>query len=86
MHSCLQQGGGATVAASAAALSALDEAQKALRLIESRLSGNIETAREYRPRVAQVPMAVPGQVDSLIRIATDPLNLAAMYVGWAPYL
>lgn len=33
-----------------------------------------------------VPLSVEGYVDALIRAATDPRNLANMYVGWCPFL
>ncbi|KAF2673965.1 hypothetical protein BT63DRAFT_422071 [Microthyrium microscopicum] len=33
-----------------------------------------------------VPMSVEGYVDALIRMAVDPRNLMAMYVGWCAFL
>ncbi|KAI0204129.1 phosphatidylinositol 3 [Astrocystis sublimbata] len=33
-----------------------------------------------------IPLSVEGQVDELIKQAVDPRNLAAMYIGWCPFL
>ncbi|KAI1816156.1 phosphatidylinositol 3 [Poronia punctata] len=33
-----------------------------------------------------IPLGVEGQVDELIKKAVDPRNLAAMYIGWCPFL
>ncbi|KAI1328740.1 phosphatidylinositol 3 [Xylariaceae sp. FL0255] len=33
-----------------------------------------------------IPLGVEGQVDELIKQAVDPKNLAAMYIGWCPFL
>ncbi|KAK4682269.1 serine/threonine-protein kinase M1 [Podospora pseudoanserina] len=33
-----------------------------------------------------IPLGVEGQVDMLIKEATNPRNLAAMYIGWCPFL
>ncbi|KAJ9155587.1 Protein kinase rad3 [Pleurostoma richardsiae] len=33
-----------------------------------------------------IPLGVEGQVEELIKQATDPRNLAAMYIGWCPFL
>ncbi len=33
-----------------------------------------------------IPLGVEGQVDELIKQATDPRNLTAMYIGWCPFL
>ncbi|KAH8156902.1 hypothetical protein CIB48_g11345 [Xylaria polymorpha] len=33
-----------------------------------------------------IPLSVEGQVDELIKQAADPKNLAAMYIGWCPFL
>ena len=33
-----------------------------------------------------IPLGVEGQVEELIRQATDPRNLTAMYIGWCPFL
>ncbi|KAK4200596.1 hypothetical protein QBC40DRAFT_68990 [Triangularia verruculosa] len=33
-----------------------------------------------------IPLGVEGQVDMLIKEATDPRNLASMYIGWCPFL
>ncbi|KAK0655783.1 hypothetical protein B0T16DRAFT_487236 [Cercophora newfieldiana] len=33
-----------------------------------------------------IPLGVEGQVEELIKQATDPKNLAAMYIGWCPFL
>lgn len=33
-----------------------------------------------------IPLGVEGQVDELITQAVDPRNLAAMYIGWCPFL
>ncbi|CAI4211035.1 unnamed protein product [Parascedosporium putredinis] len=37
-------------------------------------------------RDQSIPLGVEGQVDELIKQATDPMNLAAMYIGWCPFL
>ncbi|KAJ3580330.1 hypothetical protein NPX13_g241 [Xylaria arbuscula] len=33
-----------------------------------------------------IPLGVEGQVDELIKQAVEPRNLAAMYIGWCPFL
>lgn len=33
-----------------------------------------------------VPLGVEGQVDELVKQATDPKNLASMYIGWCSFL
>lgn len=33
-----------------------------------------------------IPLGVEGQVDQLIKAAVSPKNLAAMYIGWCPFL
>nr|XP_036588838.1 protein kinase Rad3 (phosphatidylinositol 3) [Colletotrichum truncatum]KAF6800480.1 protein kinase Rad3 (phosphatidylinositol 3) [Colletotrichum truncatum] len=33
-----------------------------------------------------IPLGVEGQVEELIKQAVDPRNLAAMYIGWCPFL
>ncbi|KAH8885781.1 hypothetical protein GQ53DRAFT_797114 [Thozetella sp. PMI_491] len=33
-----------------------------------------------------IPLGVEGQVEELIKQATDPKNLTAMYIGWCPFL
>ncbi|KAK0729999.1 phosphatidyl inositol 3-kinase-like protein [Lasiosphaeris hirsuta] len=33
-----------------------------------------------------IPLGVEGQVEELIKQAVDPKNLAAMYIGWCPFL
>ncbi|KAF3768709.1 hypothetical protein M406DRAFT_98727 [Cryphonectria parasitica EP155] len=33
-----------------------------------------------------IPLGVEGQVEELIRQATNPKNLASMYIGWCPFL
>ncbi|OHE96626.1 phosphatidylinositol 3 [Colletotrichum orchidophilum] len=33
-----------------------------------------------------IPLGVEGQVEELIKQAADPRNLAAMYIGWCPFL
>ena len=33
-----------------------------------------------------IPLGVEGQVEELIKQAADPKNLAAMYIGWCPFL
>lgn len=37
-------------------------------------------------RGESVPLSVGGHVDALIRQATDPRNLCAMYIGWCAFL
>ncbi|KAI1307448.1 phosphatidylinositol 3 [Xylaria venustula] len=38
------------------------------------------------PPDESIPLGVEGQVDELIKQAVDPKNLAAMYIGWCPFL
>ncbi|KAI3397802.1 hypothetical protein diail_10335 [Diaporthe ilicicola] len=33
-----------------------------------------------------IPLGVEGQVEELVRQATEPKNLSAMYIGWCPFL
>jgi serine/threonine-protein kinase ATR len=33
-----------------------------------------------------IPLSVEGQVEELIKQAINPKNLAAMYIGWCPFL
>ncbi|KAK3693605.1 hypothetical protein B0T22DRAFT_401698 [Podospora appendiculata] len=33
-----------------------------------------------------IPLGVEGQVEELVKQAVDPRNLAAMYIGWCPFL
>jgi serine/threonine-protein kinase ATR len=33
-----------------------------------------------------IPLGVEGQVEELIKQAVNPKNLAAMYIGWCPFL
>ena len=55
-------------------------------LIRSRLEGTIAT-RKFNPLTKSViPMSVEGQVDQLIRMATDQQILSDMYFGWNPHL
>ena len=51
---------------------------KSLQAIDRKLLGYINNLK--------LPMSVAGQVEYLIRTATDPENLSRMYIGWAPYL
>lgn len=37
-------------------------------------------------RGESMPLSVEGHVDALIRQATDPINLSAMYIGWCAFL
>ncbi|KAI8840920.1 hypothetical protein BC829DRAFT_16893 [Chytridium lagenaria] len=54
-----------------------EEAVKHLRTIDMKLKGITKTGFQ---------LGVEGQVQDLIAEATDPKNLAVMYIGWAPYL
>ncbi|KAI8612937.1 hypothetical protein BC830DRAFT_1134506 [Chytriomyces sp. MP71] len=53
------------------------EALKVLNKIETKLKGLMK---------GSVPLSIEGQVQELISEATDPKNLGAMYIGWAPFL
>ncbi|KAJ3075069.1 serine/threonine-protein kinase M1 [Podochytrium sp. JEL0797] len=55
-----------------------EEAVKHLTRIETKLKGI--------PRQGLLPLSIEGQVQELIAEATDPKNLSAMYIGWAPFL
>jgi phosphatidylinositol kinase/protein kinase (PI-3 family) len=55
--------------------------QKAIKILAS-----IDRKLQGHAPSAGLPLSVPGQVHELITIATDPKNLSAMYLGWAPYL
>lgn len=51
--------------------------QEVLEIVKGKLGGFV--------RGESVPLSVEGYVDSLIRQATDPMNLAAMYIGWCAF-
>ncbi|OLY83968.1 Protein kinase rad3 [Smittium mucronatum] len=53
-----------------------EAARQALGKIGTKLDGFYHSS--YIP--------VSGQVDELIKEATDPINLMRMYIGWAPYI
>jgi serine/threonine-protein kinase ATR len=55
--------------------------QKAIKIL-----ANIDRKLQGHTTSAGLPLSVPGQVHELITSATDPKNLSAMYIGWAPYL
>ncbi|KAJ3412040.1 serine/threonine-protein kinase M1 [Chytridiales sp. JEL 0842] len=54
-----------------------EEAVKHLRIIGEKLKGQMKPG---------LPLSVEGQVAELIKEATNPKNLAVMYIGWAPFL
>ncbi|KAF1978386.1 hypothetical protein BU23DRAFT_586870 [Bimuria novae-zelandiae CBS 107.79] len=51
--------------------------QEVLEIVRGKLGGFV--------RGESVPLSVEGYVDSLIRQASDPMNLASMYVGWCAF-
>ena len=59
------------------------EARRALDPVASKLDGRIYRAGEREPTP---PYSTPNLVDSLIKEATSPVNLAKMYVGWSSWL
>ncbi|XP_064394848.1 serine/threonine-protein kinase ATR-like [Halichondria panicea] len=60
--------------------SASDKPLKIIQDIEDRLNG------KYSQKTKGLPLSVEGQVDALIKEATDVDNLSRMYVGWAPFM
>ncbi|CAG2177121.1 unnamed protein product, partial [Oppiella nova] len=60
------------------------KAEKIVFNIEARLNGI--PARNEKNLPKGVPLSVEGQVDSIIKEATDVNNLGVMYVGWTAYL
>ncbi|KAJ2743549.1 hypothetical protein GGI20_003654 [Coemansia sp. BCRC 34301] len=54
-----------------------EQATRCLHTIKRKLQGVIQGV---------VPMSVEGQVNELIREATDPTRLFHMYIGWAAYM
>ncbi|RWS24311.1 hypothetical protein B4U80_06916, partial [Leptotrombidium deliense] len=58
-----------------------DDALKRVQNIEDRLNG----IPKKNDKPAGLPISVSGQVAYLIDEASDPENLAKMYVGWAPF-
>ena len=64
---------------------------KHLKRVEDRLAGMIEPPLEHmkekrKKSLITHALSVEGQVDHLIKEATDAQNLSVMYWGWAPYL
>lgn len=55
------------------------KAFKILQNIDRKLKGNGISG-------GGLPLSIAGQVDELIKTATDPANLAQMYIGWAAFL
>lgn len=51
--------------------------QEVLEMVRGKLGGYV--------RGESVPLSVEGYVDSLLRQARDPRNLAAMYIGWCAF-
>ncbi|KAF2678362.1 hypothetical protein K458DRAFT_348412 [Lentithecium fluviatile CBS 122367] len=51
--------------------------QEVLEIVRGKLGGFV--------RGESVPLSVEGYVDSLVRGARDPRNLAAMYIGWCAF-
>ncbi|KAJ4304960.1 serine/threonine-protein kinase M1 [Kalmusia sp. IMI 367209] len=51
--------------------------QEVLEIVRGKLGGFV--------RGESVPLSVEGYVDSLVRQARDPKNLAAMYIGWCAF-
>ncbi|KAJ2487857.1 hypothetical protein EV174_000288 [Coemansia sp. RSA 2320] len=54
-----------------------EHAARSLHTIDRKLQGILQGI---------VPLSVEGQVDELIREATDPKRLFQMYIGWAAYM
>ncbi|KAJ2060643.1 hypothetical protein GGI17_003611 [Coemansia sp. S146] len=54
-----------------------EQASRCLHTIKRKLQGILQGA---------IPMSVEGQVNELIREATDPVRLFSMYIGWAAYM
>lgn len=54
-----------------------EQATRCLHTINRKLQGILQGV---------VPLSVEGQVDELIREATDPKRLFQMYIGWAAYM
>ncbi|KAJ1881421.1 serine/threonine-protein kinase M1, partial [Coemansia sp. S17] len=54
-----------------------EQASRCLLTIKRKLQGIVQ---------GDLPMSVEGQVDELIREATDPVRLFSMYIGWAAYM
>jgi serine/threonine-protein kinase ATR len=54
----------------------IEEGRKALMTIRGKLGGQINKE--------ELPLSAEGQVDELIRMATSPARLVAMYIGWFP--
>ena len=63
---------------------------KVLKRVEDRLSGVVENGvleKDKRKKsLINHALSVEGQVDHIIKEASDTNNLAVMYWGWAPYL
>ncbi|KAJ1866049.1 hypothetical protein LPJ78_002145 [Coemansia sp. RSA 989] len=53
------------------------QATRCLESIRKKLEGN---------PLNMIPLSVEGQVDMLIKEATDLENLSSMYIGWAPFM
>jgi serine/threonine-protein kinase ATR len=51
---------------------------KSLKTIDKKLSGFAQQSI--------ISLSIAGQVDELLSMATNPQNLAQMYIGWAPFL
>lgn len=59
----------------------------AIEMIKLRLEGNIVSAYLHRPeKNCAVPMSIEGQVDSLIKKASDEENLVQLFVGWNAFI
>lgn len=58
------------------------DAMSNVRNIEDRLKGYVKVDK----KMSNLPLSTDGQANYVIKEATDIHNLAAMYVGWAPYM
>ncbi|KAJ3040430.1 serine/threonine-protein kinase M1 [Rhizophlyctis rosea] len=56
-----------------------EQALKSLQIIKRKLEGHVAANSGF-------PLSIGGQVHELIEQATDPRNLALMYIGWAAYM
>jgi hypothetical protein len=63
------------------AIDAINRVKAKLLGIERRVGENEGTT----PGTKRQQLSVPDQVDELIKVATDPEQLAAMYLGWSPF-
>ncbi|KAK3372021.1 phosphatidyl inositol 3-kinase-like protein [Podospora didyma] len=57
-----------------------------VKLIPTKVVDNIKRKVRGLLPSESIPLGVEGQVDELIKQAVNPTNLAAMYIGWCPFL